>query len=485
MTRTLIALAASVFTTAQAAEAPRLTIYSGDYDAVVQSPGSSGGPGYALVRQPLQIELKGERTPHALSGLPSALDAGSVQLRPRGDAKVLGQRFDFAVASEHELLQRALGQRVRVEQSAGNTVQRHEGELLAAGDGLTLRLADGRLKRLAHYDSFELATLPEGLVAAPTLNWMLSGRGRQDFDLHYSTAGLAWRAEYQADLRREGSACRMRLEGAAMVVNRAGADFEGVALTLVAGQPNRVAAAGPEMMAMVAPRAKMVMTDAAPMPEASGEYHAYRLPGTGSLPQGSIQRLPLLDAAPRVACERRYETGEGGGGWLPPRPIIDRNFGGAEGEQAVSARLRFANRKADGLGLPLPAGRLRVFDDGELLGEASIGHTAADREIDVVLGQAFDLSAERTREDFRLDRSGRQMEERIRVTVRNAKQEAATVRVRERMGRWSDWEIVASSHPQQKLDAQVAAFDLPVAAGSETTLTYTVRYRWPADVTLP
>lgn len=485
MTRTLIALAASVFTAAQAADAPQLTVYSGDYDAVVQSQAAAGGPGYALFRQPLQIELRGERTPFAFSAFPAALDASSVQLRPRGAAQVLGQRFDFALANEHELLQRAIGGRVSVEQSAGNSVQRHEGVLLAAGDGLTLRMDDGRLKRLAHYDNFELASMPEGLVATPTLNWMLSGRGQQLFDLHYSTAGLAWRAEYQADLRQTSKGCTMRLEGAAMLVNRSGTDFAGVSLTLVAGQPNRVAEAGPEQIRVSGTRLKAAMADAGPTPEDSGEYHAYRLPGSAHLPQGSIQRLPLLDAASHVACERRFETGSRDSGWQPPRPIVDRNFGSSEGEQPVQARLVFANRRADGLGLPLPAGRLRVFDDGELLGEAGIDHTAINREIDVVMGQAFDLSAERTREDFRLDRSGRQMEERIRVVVRNAKKEAATVRVRERMGRWSDWEILASSHPHRKLDAQDASFDIPVSAGSETTLSYTVRYRWPADIHLP
>src|SRR5690606_37499819 len=179
----------------------------------------------------------------------------------------------------------------------------------------TLRMDDGRLKRLSHYDSFELATMPEGLVATPTLNWTLSGRGRQDFDLHYSTAGLAWRAEYQADLQRRGKTCTMRLEGAAMLVNRSGADFDSVALTLVAGRPVRVAEGELHSVTVSGTRLKTAMAPAAPTPEASGEYHAYRLPGTGSLPQGSIQRLPLLDAANNVACARRYETGSRDGSW--------------------------------------------------------------------------------------------------------------------------------------------------------------------------
>lgn len=485
MIRTLLAIATSAVASATVHAAPQLTIYSGDYDAVVQAPASPGGPGYALYQAPLSFTLATTAQSFSLSRLPTALDASSVQLLPRGTATVRGQRFDFALAGEEELLQRTIGQQVNVEQAIGTQVQRYTGELLAAGNGLTLRLADGRIKRIADYSSFELAQLPSGMVSAPTLTWDLAGSGKQVFDLRYATAGLAWRAEYQAELSGQGQQCRMRIGGAAMVANRSGADFDDVVLTLVAGQPNRVPSAGPEMITVTGSRAKMMTADAAPTPEAPGEYHAYRLPGTGSLPQGSIQRLPLLDSANNVACERRYETGGTGGGWQPPYPIIDKNFSQGDGEQPVQARLRFANRRADGLGVPLPAGRLRVSEGNAQLGEASLAHTAADRVIDVAMGIAFDLSAERKHRDFSLDRAGRQMEERIEVVLRNAKTSAATVRVLERQSRWSDWEITASSHPSRKHDAQTAAFDIAIPANGEVTLSYTVRYRWAADVTLP
>ena len=223
---------------------------------------------------------------------------------------------------------------------------------------------------------------------------------------------------------------------------------------------------------------------AAPTPEASGEYHAYRLAGASQLPQGSVQRLPLIAPARGVPCERRYETRSPQPGWRPPQPIIDANFNAGSGEQPVVASLRFANRKAAGLGVPLPAGRVRVFDGTDLLGEASLGHTPADATVDLDLGTVFDLRAERTRLEFRVDRSAREMTERIRVTVRNAKPGATTVRVLEGLPRWSDWEITASSTPAVKLNAQAAAFDLAVPAGGEAQLTYTVRYRWAPDVTI-
>jgi hypothetical protein len=278
----------------------------------------------------------------------------------------------------------------------------------------------------------------------------------------------------------------MSLTGAAMVVNRSGADFADVNLVLVAGEPNRAPSAGPQVMMAKAERAQMVAADSAPQAQASGEYQSYRLPNAGSLPQGSVQRLPLVDAATDVACERRYETSSQMGEWRPPYPIVDENFAAGDGQaQPVTATLRFKNSKADGLGMPLPAGRVRMFEGKDFLGEASIGHTAGNQDVALAIGNVFDLSAERTREDFQLDRAGRTMTERVSLVLKNAKSVPATVRVNERLGRWTDWEMVNSSERFEKRNAQSVSFDVVVPAGGEKKLSYTVRYRWAPDVKLP
>lgn len=486
MNRSLLALAiAGAVASPTLAAAPKLTVYSGDFDAVARGAGQPGGPGFALYDTRIEFDLQAGDNRVQRGGLPAALDASSVRLQPTGDASVRGQRFDFALADQDELLRRAIGQRVSVEQALGPGRETYTGTLLSAGNGLTLKLADGRVKVLSNYASFELPRLPEGVASEPTLSWTLAAprAGRQAFDLSFATAGLAWRAEYQATLSGQGQACRMTLDGAAMVANRSGSDFTGVALTLVAGEPNRVSGGGYGVpMAAKSERAVMMVADAAPAPQASGEYHAYRLPGTGDLPQGSVQRLPLVDTAKGVACERRYETRSPMGSWQPPQPIIDANYNTHAGQQPVVASLRFANRKADGLGMPLPAGRMRLFEGADFLGEAALGHTPANAEVVLETGTVFDLSAERQREDFQLDRGGRQMTETVVVTVRNAKPGAATVRVQEVLPRWTDWEITASSVPARKLDSQSVAFDLPVPAGGEADVRYTVRYRWAPDV---
>lgn len=481
-----LSLALAVPFAAAAADAPQLTVYSGDYDAVAQSTPMPGGPGFALVETTVSFDLAAGDNLETLGGLPTALDAGSVRLKPRGDASVRGQRFDFAIAGQTELLQRAIGRTITVEQDVGGTRQTYTGVLIAAGDGLTLRLPDGRIKVLSSYAGFDLPALPGGVVSEPTLTWTIAAprAGTQAFDLAYATAGLGWRAEYQADVSGQGTNCRMDFDGAAMVANRSGTDYEDVALTLVAGEPNR---AGNGTIAMAKmERMEMVAADqAANAVPSAGEYHAYHLPGTGDLPQNSVQRLPLVDPVRGVACERRYETRAPIGGWVPPQPIIEPGAFGDSGEQPVTASVRFGNRKSVGLGLPLPAGRVRVFDGGELLGEAAIDHTPADRDVALTVGTVFDLTAQRRRVDFALDREGRSMTERVSVTVHNAKPQAATVHVIEPLPRWTDWEIVESTVPATKVDAQTTSFAVEVPAGGERVLEYTVRYRWAPDVQIP
>ncbi len=483
-----IATAAAIASPGFAADNTRLTIYSGDFDAVARSGGYPANAGHALVDASLAWDLKSGDNTVRYSQLPQALDASSVRLEPQGPARVRGQRYDFALADQDALLRRAIGKTVTVEQGVGTGLERHTGVLLAAGNGLTLQLPDGRVKVLSSYASFELPVLPEGLSAEPGMAWTISAprAGRESFALSYATGGLAWRAEYQATLRGQGKACRMDFDGAAMVANTSGMDFRDVGLSLVAGQPNRVSEGGyAPPMAMAAKAERMRVADAAPTPEASGEYHAYRLPGTGDLPTGSVQRLPLVDAATGVACERRYETRSPMGEWQPPQPMIDPNYNRQEGEQPVIANLHFENAKSAGLGMPLPAGRVRVFDGKDFLGEAALGHTPAQAKVSLALGTVFDITAQRERTDFQLDRAGRTMTESVVLTLSNAKDEAATVHVREVLPRWTDWEITDSSVPAKKLDAQAAGFEVAVPAGGETRLSYTVRYRWAPDVRLP
>lgn len=474
------------------AAATRITLYSGNFDAVSQSQPSARMPGLAQVSQSLTQDLQRGANAIALDRLPLALDVGSVQLSTAGKGlRITSQRYDFSLIDQNQLLQRSVGQRVVVEQAGGTESRRFTGTLLATGNGLILQQDDGRIRVLANYSSFELAGLPGGLSTRPTLRWELDSprAGKENLQLDYATGGLAWQAEYLIRLDGPAQRGRMTLSGAAQVVNRSGLDFSATMLTLVAGSPNQARAAAPApALPASAPMAMMKVTgasyDAGLEAQDSGEYHAYPLPRAADLPNGSVQRISLLDPVTNVPWTRRYMVGSSNPGYRPTRPQVQP----FDGEQPlpVTVALEFANDKSSGLGLPLPSGRVRVFQAGanedELLGEAHLGHTASGQDVKLALGEAFDLSARRQATAFRLAADRLSLEETVEIRLANAKSTAVVLRLDEAVQRWQDWEIIESSQRWEPLHAQAIRYAVEIPAGKDVTVRYTVRYRWPASV---
>jgi hypothetical protein len=150
----------------------------------------------------------------------------------------------------------------------------------------------------------------------------------------------------------------------------------------------------------------------------------------------------------------------------------------------VDVYLEFKNDKQFGLGVPLPAGRIRVSQldkaDGslEFIGEDKIDHTPKDEEVRVKLGSAFDVVGERRQVDYAVDTKARWVEEEIEVKLRNHKTQPVTVIVKESLYRWSNWKILTKTHDFDKEDSRTISFPVRVAKDGEAVVRYRVRYSW-------
>ena len=143
------------------------------------------------------------------------------------------------------------------------------------------------------------------------------------------------------------------------------------------------------------------------------------------------------------------------------------------------------------MGMPLPAGRIRVYKrdaaDGslEFIGEDVIDHTPREEEVLVKLGSAFDIVGERRLVSFEHGREDNvpadrddYVQEEVEIKLRNRKREPVTVLVKENLYRWINWEITARSHEFEKQDARTVHFPVTLEPDEEVILTYTVRYTW-------
>jgi hypothetical protein len=154
-------------------------------------------------------------------------------------------------------------------------------------------------------------------------------------------------------------------------------------------------------------------------------------------------------------------------------------YNGARYAKDVRTMLEFTNSKEAGLGMPLPAGKIRVMKldtDGlmEFIGEDTIDHTPKDEDLKVFLGNAFDIVGERNIIDQKKI-TDRMTEQTIEIKLRNHKDSDVNVKVIENFGRY--WEVRSSTYEYNKKDATTAEFMVPVAADGDSTLTIVVR-KW-------
>jgi len=454
------------------------------------TPPAGNLPGYAVVRVDRDVPLKAGRSLVKFSDVAALIDPTTVtfqSLTDPGGTRVLEQNFQFDLVSTQKLLSRYVDRKVSVESPQGDGVKLLDGTLLSAHDGLVIRGDDGQVHALRQWSGIRFGELPGGLITQPTLEWDITSAkgGTQKARVSYQTGGITWWADYNLMFTPGPDANSGFLDVGAWVslLNQSGATYQDARLKLVAGEVNRAPAAAPPPYVKSAMRAVTMEADAGFAEKAFFEYHLYTLGRTTTLPDNSTKQIELFDAAKRIPARKKLVY-YGALGFGPGDvPMIEREYGPTSSRE-VDVWLEFRNEKSAGLGVPLPAGRIRVSQvdpaDGslEFIGEDAIGHTPKDEDVSVKLGVAFDVVGERRQTDFTVDTRGRLMEEAFEIRLRNHKDQPVQVAVRENLYRWSNWRMLANSTDYEKKDARTIEFPVTVPKDGEAVVTYRVRYSW-------
>ncbi len=433
----------------------------------------------ALVKDRRRLELP-------VGGLDLAFRDVSARIQPetallRGltegaNLKVIEQNFDFDLLTPGKLLEKYVGRPVgviKVHPTTGEETE-EEATVLAATEGTVLRIGDrietGQPGRIVFRE------LPPNLRDRPTLVMKLDNglAGPQDLELSYLTAGLSWKADYVGELAADDS--HLDLTGWVTLNNTSGTPYRDAQLQLVAGDVNRVRDLPSPAMQKEGMR---MMAAAAPMmeEEALFEYHLYSLAQPTTIADNQSKQVALLAAQDIPARKELIFSGN------------DYYYRAQQGEIGVKLKasvfLEIENREEANLGLPLPKGVVRIYKKdsqgkAQFVGEDRIDHTPKNETLRLKLGEAFDVTADKTQTDFvKLSGTGPwqyQFETAYRLRLRNAKQQSVTVKVREPIP--GDWKMLESSHPQQKVSANLAEWEIKIPAEGETVLTYRVRVRF-------
>lgn len=447
--------------------------------------------GFALVKENRLLDIKRGRQVLQIEDVASQIDPTSVGFRslsnPNGLA-VLEQNYQFDLISPLAILNKSVGQKVIVRRVVGNGYQSVEGTLLsaptsmvpdengnpqAAYNGMVIRGDDGSII-LDPVGEVIVKKVPDGLISKPTLLWEVDSdkAGSNELELSYITNGIRWDAAYVLTLASQPG--KGDLQGWVTVNNQAGATFTDAKLKLLAGDVNRAPNASPRDMMMKESRAPGGAAGGF-QEESLFEYHLYTLQRPATIRQREIKQLALLEGKGLTVNKRLIvDSMMGFGSYYPGEGEV------GTGTVRPQVRIEFENSEKNMLGMPLPMGKVRVFQRDksgsmQMLGEDSIQHTPKNEKVSLVVGRSFDIVAERKRTNFQRI-SSNAVRETFSIQLRNRKEVADTVTVLER--HWGDWRVTAKSDPFEKADANTMQFELPLKANEVRTITYTVETRW-------
>ena len=430
----------------------------------------------ALVRDIRTLRLARGVSDLQFMDIAATVNPATVHFRSLSEPSRLGvleQNYEYDLLEPDKLLRKYVGRDVklvRTRQQDGTTrTEEVTARLLSYNNAPVWRIGDEIVTGMGA-DHIRFPELPENLYSRPTLIWTLENDGNTSHRVEaaYLAGKLSWAADYVLNVGRDDKAAD--LDGWVTLTNGSGAAFRNARLQLVAGDLNRVRQVIAGKMALQELRAERSAAAPPMAQEAFSEYHLYTLGRKTTINNNETKQVSLLGGTGFPVRKRYVVEGRDfyyHNTYHPGSPIKD----------VVQVYYQFKNEEKTGLGMPMPAGTVRVYRADskggvQFVGEDRITHTPKDETLNLKIGNAFDVVAERNQVDF-LKVGGSTYEVEFEITVRNHKATPIGVEVNEPVG--GSWRMLRSSHEWTKTAAWAAQFTVPVAANGSAVLKYRVR----------
>ncbi len=432
----------------------------------------------ALVRDVRSLELPRGTFDLSFMDIAATVNPATVHFRSLSEpsrVSVLEQNYEYDLLEPEKLLRKYVGRDVtlvRTRQVDGSTQEEEVTARLLSYNNQPVWQIGNEIVTGMNADHIRFPELPNSLYTRPTLIWTLENGGatRHRVEAKYLAGKLSWNADYVLTVARDDKAAD--IDGWVTLTNGSGTAFRNAKLQLVAGELNRVRQALNEGLQVGDAMSRREMSAAAPMAqEAFSDYHLYTLGRKTTINNNETKQVSMLAGTGFSVLKRYVVNGQA---------FYYHNFNrpGTPIKDQVEVFYQFKNEEKGGLGMPMPAGNIRVYQSDssggvQFVGEDRIAHTPKDEVLNVKIGHAFDVVCERNQVDFEKI-AANTYEVEYAITLRNRKTTPITVEVNEPIGAGT-WRMVQASHKWAKTAAFAAQFTVPVAAGAEEVLTFRVR----------
>ena len=388
--------------------------------------------GYALITETRTIDLPAGLSEIRFEGVADSLLPASVIVSglPKQPAE---KNYDARLLSAGALVDAFLGKQVHIRRTIKKTgvVTDSEAIIRSGPNGIVLQTAAGfeALKCTGLSETLLYPNIPEGLSDKPTLSLRASSSEpiRATVRLSYLATQFDWQANYIAIINSNGRT--LDLFAWLTLANSNDVGFLNAQTHAVAGEPNReedsragqAKAVSPGIQLQCWPTGTTSSAPTSPFPppppppaperdggddegyasivvtgsripmaamvaaqEELGDLKLYRVPEPVTVAANSQKQVALLTKS-NVPFERVYALP------LDPREPTSEPL-------PVSIMIRMKNSKVRGLGMPLPSGRVAVFETAAgrsmLAGEPELMDKAVGELVELVLGESPDVTYE-------------------------------------------------------------------------------------------
>jgi len=415
--------------------------------------------GTALIKQPVIWTVSKGKSVINWNKLPASIQRDTPFLNLDG-ATVISQRFNDKVFSSTDYFMDLKGQKISLKPNGGKMITGLLMEINQKSVSISYRNGVYTFNReeLEYMSSLNKVPNP---VFKPYLSWDIqtSKAGNLKGELVYKSKNFSWSTVYRIKMTDE---IHGELIADAVIDNASDLDFTSARLQLVEGNLNKLSRKGRTTLKSAA-MASRATAEQAMNREELGDYHIYPLKDAHNL-QAKESITVRMYGPLNVKYKKTY---------------VFENSERRQKEEPLEVKITLKNTESNGLGIPLPDGKIELYTYSskgglEYIGADKMGQVPKGQSTEITSGRAFDVVG--NRKVLNYDRQRKSEEAVIEIKVTNARSENVDVLLIEHIN--GDWIIKDESLDYLKKDASTIHFPLILNAGETKNVYYTYRKEW-------
>ena len=414
-----------------------------------------------LVKTGISLDLKKGTQSIFYDEIPTGIDPASVILKnDNSDISLLTQNYEYDIASAEKILRKYIGEEITVNTKDNKQLK---GELQFAGYN-NLGLIDSKTKKLyvlsdKQINYIEFPGVPDNFYLKPTLQWLIGSnkKGKIDFDFSYLSSGMTWEVTYNCVYNEKNE--KLSITPWVTINNRTGKAFDNARIKLMAGDvqkfSNKITVGG-ESHARGGRSTNMTISIDGHLSfeeKTFSDYHLYTLNQRVDVANNQVKQITMFPEK-SVKAEKIYKY--------------------TTHAQKLNSVIRFENKKENGLGLPLPKGIVKIYQEDkgdkqmEFIGEDRIDHTPKKEKVELSTGSPFDITAEtielENRNNYYSDASD------YKVKIKNRSDKKVKVFIEHKI--YGDWRVSKYDLKFKKLNSYTIQFEVELEPDSEKDITW-------------